>query len=125
MGRQAEARPHGEGPLKGYLGLVGTNWTSLSCLRLITRPGRKKWGPIDHLKMDTEFMEPMLDPADSVLLGSERVKDIEALLAKGDNVVLLSNHRPRRIPCWSFACTRTTSDSRDMIMVAGDRVTSM
>ena len=82
--------------------------------------------PIDHLKMDTAFMEPMLDPADSVLLGSERVKDIEALLAKGDNVVLLSNHQTEADPsCWSFALHENHERlERDMIMVAGDRVTT-
>ena len=78
------------------------------------------------MKMDTAFMEPMLDPADSVLLGSERVKDIEARLAKGDNVVLLSNHQTEADPsCWSFALHENHERlERDMIMVAGDRVTT-
>ena len=104
--------------------------------------------PHDHLAMDTAFMEPMysysvllrrvdgvsdfravsrrLDPNDSVLLGSERVKDIEALLAKGDNVVLLSNHQTEADPsCWSFALHENHERlERDMIMVAGDRVTT-
>ena len=67
-----------------------------------------------------------LDPNDSVLLGSERVKDIEALLAKGDNVVLLSNHQTEADPsCWSFALHENHERlERDMIMVAGDRVTT-
>jgi len=73
-----------------------------------------------------DFRARRLDPNDSVLLGSERVKDIEALLAKGDNVVLLSNHQTEADPsCWSFALHENHERlERDMIMVAGDRVTT-
>merc|ERR1711907_43905 len=91
--------------LKEYLGLVEDQLDE----PFVFAPYHEAWteengAPIDHLKMDTAFMEPMLDPNDSVLLGSERVKDIEALLAKGDNVVLLSNHQTEADPsCWSFA----------------------
>ena len=82
--------------------------------------------PHDHLKMDTEFMEPMLDPEDSVLLGKERMTEIQALLDLGDNVVLLSNHQTEADPsCWSFALHEDHERlERDMIMVAGDRVTT-
>jgi len=82
--------------------------------------------PVDHLKMDTEFMEPMLDRSDSCLLGAERVEKIEAQLAAGENVVLLSNHQTEADPsCWSFALAdKHERLARDMIMVAGDRVTT-
>ena len=75
---------------------------------------------------DFRAVSRRLDPNDSVLLGSERVKDIEALLAKGDNVVLLSNHQTEADPsCWSFALHENHERlERDMIMVAGDRVTT-
>ena len=113
--------------LKEYLGLVEDQLDE----PFVFAPYHEAWteengAPIDHLKMDTAFMEPMLDPADSVLLGSERVKDIEALLAKGDNVVLLSNHQTEADPsCWSFALHENHERlERDMIMVAGDRVTT-
>ena len=53
--------------------------------------------------MASEPFSHRLDPNDSVLLGSERVKDIEALLAKGDNVVLLSNHAL----CEALRCQQT------------------
>ena len=113
--------------LKEYLGLVEDQLDE----PFVFAPYHEAWteengAPIDHLKMDTAFMEPMLDPADSVLLGSERVKDIEELLAKGDNVVLLSNHQTEADPsCWSFALHENHERlERDMIMVAGDRVTT-
>jgi len=113
--------------LKEYLGLVEDQLDE----PFVFAPYHEAWteengAPIDHLKMDTAFMEPMLDPNDSVLLGSERVKDIEALLAKGDNVVLLSNHQTEADPsCWSFALHENHERlERDMIMVAGDRVTT-
>lgn len=81
---------------------------------------------VDHLRMDTEFMEPLLDRADSVLLGAEHVETIEAQLAAGENVVLLSNHQTEADPsCWSFALAEGHERlARDMIMVAGDRVTT-
>ncbi len=113
--------------LKEYLGLVEDQLDE----PFVFAPFHEAWteengAPIDHLAMDTAFMEPMLDPNDSVLLGSERVKDIEALLAKGDNVVLLSNHQTEADPsCWSFALHENHERlERDMIMVAGDRVTT-
>ena len=113
--------------LKEYLGLVEDQLDE----PFVFAPYHEAWteengAPIDHLKMDTAFMEPMLDPNDSVLLGSERVKDIEELLAKGDNVVLLSNHQTEADPsCWSFALHENHERlERDMIMVAGDRVTT-
>ena len=57
-----------------------------------------------------------------MLLGSERVKDIEALLAKGDNVVLLSNHQTEADPsCWSFALHENHERlERDMAQKEGD-----
>ena len=68
-------------------------------------------------------MEPMLDPNDSVLLREERVRTSKAL-AKGDNVVLLSNQDGGGPSCWSFALHENHERlERDMIMVAGDRVT--
>jgi len=81
---------------------------------------------VDHLRMDTEFMEPLLDRADSVLLGEEHVAAIEAQLAAGENVVLLSNHQTEADPsCWSFALAGAHERlARDMVMVAGDRVTT-
>jgi glycerol-3-phosphate O-acyltransferase len=113
--------------LKEYLGLVEDQLDE----PFVFAPFHEAWteendSPHDHLAMDTAFMEPMLDPNDSVLLGSERVKDIEALLAKGDNVVLLSNHQTEADPsCWSFALHENHERlERDMIMVAGDRVTT-
>ena len=71
--------------LKEYLGLVEDQLDE----PFVFAPFHEAWteendSPHDHLAMDTAFMEPMLDPNDSVLLGSERVKDIEALLAKGE-----------------------------------------
>jgi len=82
--------------------------------------------PHDHLAMDTAFMEPMLDRTDSRLLGAENVERIEAQLAAGDNVVLLSNHQTEADPsCWSFILDEDHGDlARDMVMVAGDRVTT-
>ena len=56
--------------LKEYLGLVEDQLDE----PFVFAPYHEAWteengAPIDHLKMDTAFMEPMLDPADSVLLG--------------------------------------------------------
>ena len=86
----------------------------------------RRWRLAGGLFFDVEPFSRRLDPNDSVLLGSERVKDIEALLAKGDNVVLLSNHQTEADPsCWSFALHENHERlERDMIMVAGDRVTT-
>ena len=82
--------------------------------------------PVDHLAMDTEFMAPMLDRSDSVLLGEENLLKIEAQLAAGDNVVMLSNHQTEADPsAWSFILGEAHADlARDLILVAGDRVTT-
>ncbi len=94
-----------------------------SCVAAMASPGMMEVG---GLFFDVEPFSRRLDPNDSVLLGSERVADIEALLAKGDNVVLLSNHQTEADPsCWSFALHENHERlERDMIMVAGDRVTT-
>ena len=71
-------------------------------------------------------MEPMLDRADSALVGGAVLDTIEAQLAAGDNVVLLSNHQTEADPsCWSFILDGDREPlARKMIMVAGDRVTA-
>ncbi|EGB05537.1 hypothetical protein AURANDRAFT_3183, partial [Aureococcus anophagefferens] len=81
---------------------------------------------VDHLEMDTAFMEPMLDRSDSVLVGEANLEKIEAQLAAGDNVVLLSNHQTEADPsCWSFILEgKHEALARSMILVAGDRVTT-
>lgn len=85
----------------------------------------------DHYTMDTSFMEPLIDMDDSVLLGAEHVKTIRDQLDAGDNVVLLSNHQTEADPsAWSALFDRGDEAWRDealakqMIMVAGDRVTT-
>jgi len=113
--------------LKEYLGLVDQQLSE----PFEFAPYHTAWtaendSPHDHLEMDTQFMEPMLDRSDSRLFGEERVREIEAHLANGHNVVLLSNHQTEADPsCWSFALAGAHERlARDMIMVAGDRVTT-
>ncbi|KAJ1458886.1 hypothetical protein M885DRAFT_512780 [Pelagophyceae sp. CCMP2097] len=92
-------------------------------------PYHKAWAAeaeVDHLLMDTDFMAPLLDRADSRLSGLANLERIQAQLAAGDNVVLLSNHQTEADPsAWSFILDPVDATlSRRMIMVAGDRVTT-
>lgn len=88
-------------------------------------------GQDSYYEMDTNFMEPLIDMEDSVLLGAENVEKIKEQLANGENVVLLSNHQTEADPsAWSALFDRGSEEWRDtefakkMIMVAGDRVTT-
>lgn len=81
--------------------------------------------------MDARFMEPLIDMEDSILLGAEHSTEIKKQLAAGENVVLLSNHQTEADPsAWSALFDRGDDAWRDesfvkqMIMVAGDRVTT-
>ena len=113
--------------LKQYLGLVEDQLED----PFVFAPYHTAWtaangAAVDHLEMDTAFMEPMLDRSDSVLVGEANLDKIEAQLAAGDNVVLLSNHQTEADPsCWSFILDgKHEALARSMILVAGDRVTT-
>ena len=88
------------------------------------------YAPVDHYEMDTAFMEPLIDLEDSRLIGAENIATINEQLAAGDNVVFLSNHQTEADPsAWSAIFDRgegmgTEFPVKNMIMVAGDRVTS-
>ena len=90
---------------------------------------RAVYEPIDHYDMDTKFMEPLIDMDDSVVLGLEHFTTIKEQLARGENVVFLSNHQTEADPsAWSALFDRGQGNDTDfvksLIMVAGDRVTT-
>ena len=66
-------------------------------------------------------MEPMLDREDTVLLGLDNFAKIQAQLAAGENVVLLSNHQTEADPsAWSFIMDPVDQNfAKNMILVAG------
>uniref|UniRef100_A0A7S3NJE8 Phospholipid/glycerol acyltransferase domain-containing protein n=1 Tax=Aureoumbra lagunensis TaxID=44058 RepID=A0A7S3NJE8_9STRA len=87
--------------------------------------------PQNYYDMDTRFMEPLIDMDDSVVLGHEHLDEIKKQLKNGDNVIFLSNHQTEADPsAWSALLDRGNEAWRDdefaknLIMVAGDRVTT-
>ena len=54
--------------------------------------------PHDYYALNKRFMRPLVDTADSRLVGEENFRKMQAQLAAGENVVLLSNHQTEADP---------------------------
>jgi len=83
--------------------------------------------PHDYYALNKRFMRPLVDTADSRLVGEENFRKMQAQLAAGENVVLLSNHQTEADPSAFTALLDPLDDGKfayDMVHVAGDRVTT-
>lgn len=75
-----------------------------------------------NYQMGCELFEPLIDMERSSVMGESSLEEIEALLAKGENVVLLSNHQIEADPHVLFTLLKNRSFAKQIIFVAGERV---
>jgi glycerol-3-phosphate O-acyltransferase len=82
--------------------------------------------PVDYYKMGLDFVRPLLDFANSKLLGKEQLFEIQQQCKRGENVFLLANHQTEIDPqIISLLIEPLTPDlAADMVFVAGHRVTT-
>jgi glycerol-3-phosphate O-acyltransferase len=82
--------------------------------------------PFDSYRFGLEFVRPLVDKAASSLRGRRELDRIAAQLATGDNVIFLANHQTEGDPqAIALLLEETHPDlGRDLIFVAGERVTS-
>lgn len=82
--------------------------------------------PFNYYQFGIDFIRPLVKMADSKVLHLERVDQIVAQLAKGENVILLANHQTELDPqAISILLEKTHPRlAEEMIFVAGHRVVS-
>lgn len=82
--------------------------------------------PFDYYALGLEFIRPLVVLEQSKVLGIANIHQIEAQLAKGENVVLLANHQTEPDPqAISILLEKTHPKlAEEMIFVAGHRVIS-
>jgi glycerol-3-phosphate O-acyltransferase len=87
---------------------------------------RQITSPFDYYTFGVEFLRPLVDKTRSTVTGLPQLARLSAQLAARENVVLLANHQTEGDP---QAISLLLEDSypavaREMIFVAGDRVTT-
>jgi glycerol-3-phosphate O-acyltransferase len=82
--------------------------------------------PFDYYHYGLDFLRPVVQLDQSTIIGEERVEEIEEHLAKGENVILFSNHQTEPDPqAISLLLENAHSElAQQMIFVAGHRVTT-
>jgi glycerol-3-phosphate O-acyltransferase len=87
---------------------------------------RAIFSPFDYYQFGLEFIRPLVIFDRSSIKGIENLKTIEAQLAKGENVILLSNHQTEPDPqAISLLLEKEHPNlAKDIIFVAGHRVTT-
>jgi glycerol-3-phosphate O-acyltransferase len=82
--------------------------------------------PFDYYSLGNDFVSAMINADDSVVLGEENLAEMQELLKKGENVVLLANHQSEADPQIYSALLdpRQPGFAESTIFVAGDRVTT-
>jgi len=82
--------------------------------------------PFDYYRFSVDFFRPIVDFANSKVLGEENIIAIEKLLKNGQNVVLFANHQTEPDPQFiSLLLEKKHPDLADkIIFVAGEKVTT-
>jgi glycerol-3-phosphate O-acyltransferase len=80
--------------------------------------------PIDYFQFGIDFMRPLLAKERSQVIGLEHVQAMTQALARGENVVLLSNHQSEADPQFISLLLEDTFPefAEEIIFVAGARV---
>lgn len=82
--------------------------------------------PFDYYQFGLEFIRPLVNFKTSSIHGLTHIKEMEEILAKGENVILLGNHQTEPDPqAISLLLEKTYPRlAEEMIFVAGHRVIS-
>lgn len=82
--------------------------------------------PFDYYRFGLDFLRPLVVFSQSKVVGEQYINEIEALLAKGDNAILLANHQTEPDPQAISLLLEKKHPvfAQQMIFVAGHRVTT-
>ena len=83
--------------------------------------------PFDYYKWGNDFLKPLIIMNQSILRGASNVEKIQEYIAKGENVVLLSNHQTEADPqVISILLEKNGMPSlaEKIIFIAGHKVTN-
>lgn len=82
--------------------------------------------PFDYYAFGIEFFRPLVDKQRSTLTTRDRIQQVVAQLAAGENVIFLANHQSEADPQMISLLMEDEWPSlgKDMIFVAGERVIS-
>lgn len=80
--------------------------------------------PFDYFRFSLDFVRPLIDEERSTVYGLEIANEIEALLKRGENAILLANHQTEPDPQAIAILLEKTHPklSLEIIYVAGERV---
>jgi glycerol-3-phosphate O-acyltransferase len=78
--------------------------------------------PFDYYQFGLNFITPLIDLERSQVLNLSQVQQIEAQLARGENVILLANHQTEADPQIINLLLKGQAFASEMIFVAGHRV---
>jgi glycerol-3-phosphate O-acyltransferase len=80
--------------------------------------------PFDYYQFSLDFLRPLIDLAHSKVFGIEHLDEIDRILKKGENVVLLANHQTEADPQAIAVILEKTHPQigEKIIYVAGERV---
>lgn len=81
--------------------------------------------PFNYYEFGLNFMDPLLERENSVIIGKDAIKEAIEKTQKGENVIFLSNHQIEPDPqIISLLLGKEYADfTKEMIFVAGNRVT--
>lgn len=82
--------------------------------------------PFDYYRFGLNLFRPLIDFSSSTVLGIERIKEIQEMIAKNENVIFLANHQTEPDPqAISLLLEKTApSFAEQIVSVAGHRVIS-
>jgi glycerol-3-phosphate O-acyltransferase len=80
--------------------------------------------PFDYYRIGLDLLRPLVIFQQSRVLGLEYIKEIEQVIRKGENVILLANHQTEPDPQAISLLLENSHPllAKEMIFVAGDRV---
>jgi len=116
-------RKKGKHLLEQWLELVMRQITSPAVFEIYHEAVR---APFDYYRFGLDFVQPLINFAESKFLGKEYLKSIDEQLARKENVILLANHQTEPDPQIISLLLQNEHPqlAEKMIFVAGHRVIS-
>ena len=104
-----------------YLDLVAKQMTCPYSFELFHQQVRH---PFDYYTFGIDFFRPIIDPAESIVLGLDYAEEIDLHIRAGNNVILLANHQIEADPLAINLLLESSYPelAQKMIFVAGMRV---
>lgn len=109
--------------LTEYLGMIKKELTSPTKFDIFHK---REVAPVDYYSFAKRLLSPFIDKKSSKIFGKDNIEEILSILARGENVMLLSNHQAEGDPTLLAALLDDHYPNliENMIAVAGSRVTT-